>query len=490
MAAPVFDAYVAVDWSAAGRPATGPDSVWLAWREGEAADSRNPPTRAAAMTALADLLSDMIARGRSVLVGFDFCFGFPAGFAQRLGEQDWRGVWRHIAQAIRDDDDNANNRFPVAAGLNARLAGGGGPFWGCPPGTPDLSPTRPADYAGLPERRLAEERLPATKPVWQLSYAGAVGGQTLVGIPRLHALRRHPWVADATRIWPFETGLKRLERIAGPRVVLAEIYPSLVPAAPGIKDRGQVRAMVDWMATEDGAGRLGPRFAGDPGLSDAERRRAETEEGWILGAGGDPAVQDWLRDPAEIYRRSFAAIAAEADLGGVPDDLRALVVRVIHACGMTDLPGRMGWSDGAGAAGRAALAAGRPILTDARMVADGIIRRRLSAANPVLCTLEEVGEVAGTTRSAAAIDLWQPHLGGAVVAIGNAPTALFRLLELVRDGGPRPALVLGFPVGFVGAAESKEALAVSGLPYVTLFGRRGGSAMAAAAINALAGEPS
>ncbi len=155
---------------------------------------------------------------------------------------------------------------------------------------------------------------------------------------------------------------------------------------------------------------------------------------------------------------------------------------------MVDLPADMRWSDGAGTMGRAALKAGKPILTDARMVAEGIIRRRLTGGNPVLCTLGAVPEAKGTTRSAAAIDLWIPHLDGAVVAIGNAPTALFRLLDLIKAGAPRPALILGFPVGFVGAAESKAALAESDLPHVTLLGRRGGSAMAAAAVNALAGE--
>ncbi len=199
-------------------------------------------------------------------------------------------------------------------------------------------------------------------------------------------------------------------------------------------------------------------------------------------------ARDWIRDPAEIYRRSFAAIRAEADIDSLPAELRDLAVRVVHACGMTDIVAELAWSDGAAAAGRAALAAGAPILVDAEMVAHGIIRARLPAANRVVCTLNDPAAVAdGTTRSAAAIGLWPPLLAGAVVAIGNAPTALFRLLELVAEGAPRPAVVLGFPVGFVGAVESKQALAESGLPFVTLPGRRGGSAMAAAAVNALAG---
>ncbi len=202
-------------------------------------------------------------------------------------------------------------------------------------------------------------------------------------------------------------------------------------------------------------------------------------------------MNDWIADPAEIYRQSFATIRAEADLGRVPADLLDLAIRVVHACGMTDIVADLAWSEGAGTAGRRALAAGRPILVDAEMVAHGIIRRRLPAANPVICTLEQVSAseagAAGTTRSALAVEAWRPHLDGAVVAIGNAPTALFRLLELVAAGARPPALVLGFAVGFVGALESKRALIASGLAHIALTGRRGGSAMAAAAVNALAG---
>jgi precorrin-8X/cobalt-precorrin-8 methylmutase len=202
-------------------------------------------------------------------------------------------------------------------------------------------------------------------------------------------------------------------------------------------------------------------------------------------------VNGWISDPAEIYRNSFAIIRAEAALDGVPGDLVDLVVRVTHACGMTDIVADLAWSAGAGRAGAEALAAGRPILVDAEMVSHGIIRRRLSAGNPVICTLGDVSadqaRTAGTTRSALAVERWLPDLDGAVVAIGNAPTALFRLLELLAAGAPRPALVLGFAVGFVGAVESKDALIASGLPHVALRGRRGGSAMAAAAVNALAG---
>jgi precorrin-8X/cobalt-precorrin-8 methylmutase len=204
---------------------------------------------------------------------------------------------------------------------------------------------------------------------------------------------------------------------------------------------------------------------------------------------------EYERDGDAIYRRSFATIRGEADLGRVPADLQDVVVRMIHACGMVDLVADVAASDDLGRAARAALQDGAPVLADSMMVAHGVTRRRLPAANPVMCTLAdpEVPQLAralGTTRSAAAVDRWLPHLGGAVVAIGNAPTALFRLLELLADGAPRPAAVLGLPVGFVGAAESKAALATGdhGVPWLTVHGRRGGSALAAAAVNALASE--
>ena len=204
---------------------------------------------------------------------------------------------------------------------------------------------------------------------------------------------------------------------------------------------------------------------------------------------------EYVTDGAEIYRRSFATIRAEAALDGLPADVAQVAVRMIHACGMTDLVQDLAWSDGVVKAARAALQAGAPILCDASMVAAGVTRKRLPAANDVVCTLShpsvpELAEQFKTTRSAAAIDLWADRMAGSVVAIGNAPTALFRLLELIRDGAPRPAAVLGIPVGFIGAAESKDALAANelGLEYLVVRGRRGGSAITAAAINAIASE--
>ncbi|SIT47105.1 Precorrin-8X methylmutase [Paraburkholderia piptadeniae] len=206
-------------------------------------------------------------------------------------------------------------------------------------------------------------------------------------------------------------------------------------------------------------------------------------------------MPDYLRDGQAIYRQSFATIRAEADLSRIPADLEKLAVRVIHACGMVDIVGDLRFSEGAGRAGRNALANGAPILCDARMVAEGITRARLPARNEVICTLADprvptLARELDNTRSAVALELWRPQLEGSVVAIGNAPTSLFYLLDMLDAGAPRPALILGFPVGFVGAAESKAMLAADsrGVPFVVVQGRRGGSAIAAAAVNALASE--
>jgi precorrin-8X/cobalt-precorrin-8 methylmutase len=204
-------------------------------------------------------------------------------------------------------------------------------------------------------------------------------------------------------------------------------------------------------------------------------------------------MTDYVRDPTEITRLSFAAIRREADLSGMPEDIVPMALRMIHACGMVDLPDDLAYSAGAGDAGRAALAAGAPVLCDVEMVARGIAARRLPANSKVICMLGEEGvaekaQASGSTRTAAAVELWQPMLGGAIVAIGNAPTALYRLLEILDEQASRPALVIATPPGFIGAAESKEALIANefGVPYVALRGRRGGSALAAAAVNALA----
>ena len=198
-------------------------------------------------------------------------------------------------------------------------------------------------------------------------------------------------------------------------------------------------------------------------------------------------------DGAAIYRQSFAIIRAEANLARFSADEEPVVVRMIHAAGMVGLETHIRFTPGMAGVARAALQRGAPILCDARMVAEGVTRSRLPAGNEVICTLGDpaVPDLAarlGTTRSAAALDLWLPRLKGAIVAIGNAPTALFRLLDMIDAGAPKPAAIIGMPVGFVGAAESKEALITSGLSAIVVRGRKGGSAMAAAAVNALASE--
>ena len=203
---------------------------------------------------------------------------------------------------------------------------------------------------------------------------------------------------------------------------------------------------------------------------------------------------DYIRDPAEIYKRSFETVRAETDVSGLSADEGTLAVRLVHACGMPDIVKDLVFGPGAIEAGRTALGEGAAILTDVEMVRHGIIRARLPTENPVLCTLHDTGvkERAAEeriTRSAAAVDLWREGLKGSVVAIGNAPTALFRLLEIIGEGVAPPAMIAAFPVGFVGAVESKEALidfgAGKAIPFVTLRGRLGGSALAAACINAL-----
>ncbi len=212
-------------------------------------------------------------------------------------------------------------------------------------------------------------------------------------------------------------------------------------------------------------------------------------------AGAPHRRYDYIPDGAEIYRRSFATIRAEADLSRLPPDAEKLAVRMIHACGQVDLAADLRVHPELVGTARAALAGGAPIFTDANMVASGVTRARLPAGNDVRCLLRDdrvpaLAQRWRTTRSAAAVSLWGEALSGAVVAIGNAPTALFHLLELLSDGGPRPAAIIGVPVGFIGALESKEALVQheSNVPYLVVRGRRGGSALAAAAVNALAQE--
>jgi precorrin-8X/cobalt-precorrin-8 methylmutase len=204
-------------------------------------------------------------------------------------------------------------------------------------------------------------------------------------------------------------------------------------------------------------------------------------------------VPIYIKDGVEIYRQSFATIRRESDLSRFSPLEERVAVRIIHACGQVEIAADIVFTNGAAEAANAALRRGAPVFCDSRMVAEGVTRARLPADNQVICTLGDpatpmLAEKIGNTRSAAALDLWGDRLGGALVAIGNAPTALFRLLEMIAGGGPAPAAIVGMPVGFVGAAESKQALLASGLPAIVVSGRKGGSAMAAAAVNALASE--
>ncbi|HVH76043.1 MAG TPA: precorrin-8X methylmutase [Stellaceae bacterium] len=531
----LFDSYVVVDWSAANAPRQGRDSIWICRHDGSGIVAENPRTRHAAQIRLAELIVAGLDKGRRMLVGFDFPFGYPAGFAARLGlpGAPWRAVWDEISRLLDDDERNRNNRFEVAEILNRRVSRRGFPFWGCPAARANgfLAPKHHRGHRddGLAERRLVDLYVPSAQPCWKLLGVGSVGSQALTGIPVVRALRDDPHWRGRAAVWPFETGLGPPN---GAQLVFAEVYPSLwgkpLSAAPSAtKDEAQVRAVSEFFAARDAAGDFGALFAGDPRLSPAERHRIETEEAWMLGLterrvragqaqvphsprlpppipspacggglgwGRGEGRYDYLRDPAEIYRRSFALIRAEAPLDRFPPDIEGMALRLAHAAGDAAILADLAWSPGAVRRGKKALAAGAPILVDAAMVAAGIASERLPAANRIICTLREPETVhlaakLRTTRSAAAVELWRPNLAGALVAIGNAPTALFRLLELVAAGAGKPALILGFPVGFVGAAEAKAALAAfgRGLAFVTLHGRRGGSALAAAAVNALLG---
>jgi len=512
----LFDCYVMVDWSAAAVPRLGRDSIWVAALRRhrgkiETVLLENLETRADAKAVLRGLLIASLARGERTLLGLDFPFAYPAGLAARLGleGEPWRAIWDTIAELIEDGSDNRNNRFAVGSELNRRLTGAAYPFWGCPKSqaSANLQPKhhRRHDAHEFPERRLVETRMRGPQPGWKLAGAGSAGGQALTGIPVLRALRDDPALREKLRVWPFETGLAAPRPSRHAHAVMAEIYPSLVPAprrAGEVKDSAQVRHLAQHFASLDGKGALAPLLAGDPALDPRERAQVEREEGWVLGVAGglarraaDRPRYRYLRSPEAIYRRSFALIRRETDLSRFPADLQPMALRLIHAAGEPELASALRWSEGAVAAGRAALATGAPLLVDSEMVEAGIMRERLPRRTRLLCTLRDrrvpaIARKLGTTRSAAATELWRPQIAGAIVVVGNAPTALFHLLEMIAAGAPKPALVLGFPVGFVGAAEAKEALAENpfGLAYVTLAGRRGGSALAAAAVNALAGS--
>jgi precorrin-8X/cobalt-precorrin-8 methylmutase len=290
----LFDRYLMVDWSGSSVPKLGRDSIWTCLvGAGRRARTVNHPTRAAATAAIREAMLDSVRAGERLIAGFDFSFAYAAGFAARLGlaGAPWRAVWRLLAREIVDGPDNANNRFEVAAALNDRLGGEAFPFWGCPArhacATLVMRQRRPHGPDDIAERRIAERVLKQVQPSWKLHYTGSVGGQTLVGIPRLEALRNDPALRAVTRVWPFETGFAPLTRrqLARIGVLITEIYPSLIPLPDGaaVKDARQVDAMARFLQRHDRAGTLGPLFAAP--CSAAERAVIEREEGWIFGAG-------------------------------------------------------------------------------------------------------------------------------------------------------------------------------------------------------------
>ena len=511
----LFDRYAIVDWSASNTPTTGKDSIWIAFAERNGREARlietvNPPTRSAAMAKLRQFFRDALAEDKRVIAGFDFPMGYPAGAAAAItGEADWQALWAYFAEAMQDRDDNFSNRFEVPGRLNRERLAFAPMYWGRPmhQEIPGLSVAKPNPYpTALPEHRMAESRTVRAQPVWKLNFTGSVGSQAITGIARLEHLRNDPEFAGKIGVWPFQT--RFAEDLTQP-IVLAEIYPGLLPIEKGEKsclDEAQVEFFAELFARVDADGRLDMLLAEPADLSEAEREAVLTEEGWIAGLGqlvlddtqDEPVTVaatagGYLRDPAAIYAESFRIIREEADLSGLSEDAHDLAIRMIHACGMTDITADLVVSEGAVAAGRAALEQGAPVLCDSEMVSHGVISAAMPHQNKIVCRLSDprtrrIAERDATTRSAAQVDLWTDLMEGAIVAIGNAPTALFRLMERLDEGAPRPALIIGLPVGFVGAAEAKAALAADsrGIPFITLTGRRGGSALAAAAVNALA----
>lgn len=299
----LFDAYIMVDWSAAAKPATGANSIWIGVLARDARlklqfQAVNPPTRLKARAFLDGMLDRLTNRGDRVLLGFDFSLGYPAGTAQALGlkidSDPWRAMHAHLAGKVKEKDDNSNARFALAAGMNYAISKGPFPFWGAPSRDqvstlagkkPDFGPA-----ALLPEYRLAEQHLRDSgtghpKSCWQLAYTGSVGSQSILGIPHVYALRN---ARDDLKIWPFETGLVALDddALAGVKVLVAEIYPSLVTSKPErgeVLDEVQVREIARHYSALDEKGLLGAAFGAPEDLDASSIPQIQTEEGWILG---------------------------------------------------------------------------------------------------------------------------------------------------------------------------------------------------------------
>jgi hypothetical protein len=292
----LFQAYIVVDWSAAAKPSTGTDSIWVGVLKRNVRfqltfEAFNPSTRAEAEKLIDSQLNELRRKDERVLLCVDFPLGLPRGAAQalKLEGPPWRAMMDFVAREMKDRPTNANNRFQVAAKMNRLMTGAAFPFWGCPPRDAQtmLSAKRPREHqdGDLPEFRLTETAAKGASSIWKMYFQGSVGGQALTGMPVIKRLRDAR--ADAAKIWPFETGWKPLseEDIAGAEVVFAEIYPSLIEVKPKtgeVKDAAQVRALVEHFAALDEKSKLAPLFG--PAGDDSRRETIEQEEGWILGA--------------------------------------------------------------------------------------------------------------------------------------------------------------------------------------------------------------
>jgi len=318
----LFDSYIIVDWSAARTPKTGRDSIWICRHAPDGETVVNPPTRHAARLLLADMLGEAMAKGQRVVAGFDFPFGYPAGFARRLGlaGTPWRAVWDEVARLIEDRDDNDNNRFAVAALLNERVSGGPFPFWGRPVRMESdfLGPKHHRRHIedGLLEKRLIDEWMIGAQPCWKLIGTGSVGGQVLTGLPVVRALHDDPQWAHCARIWPFETGLGLPDEA---RIVFAEVWPSWWKACAKLgppNDKAQVRTVARIFAAADRAGTLGGWFS--PVIGDIDPRQIIDEEAWTLGVTAP-------RSRATKARRIKEVVTSGLDPGGHgwPDQVRA-----------------------------------------------------------------------------------------------------------------------------------------------------------------------
>ena len=303
---PLFHTHIIVDWSARSKPSPekpSKDAIWWAVaRDGDVTDVVYERTRHAAIQSLSRCIADELSRGRRVLAGFDFPFGYPAGFARQMtGQESGLALWAWLATRIKDDERNGNNRYQVATEINSAYAGIG-PFWGRPgtwdfPAVPTCGSDRSRRDSHPPERRVAEKNAVGAKTVWQLAYNGSVGSQVLLGVPALERLRNAPGLAGDVAVWPFESGL----HVPDKPVVLAEVYPSLLKQAVDerageneIYDCAQVRVNAEAFALLDGRNAMAPLFAGSAALTRQERNVVELEEAWILGLGHETALHDAL----------------------------------------------------------------------------------------------------------------------------------------------------------------------------------------------------